>query len=270
MQALAIMYHDVVENGDFESSGFPGEGANVYKLRRQDFERHLEAIGAAVPEGTVTVFSPSQHASPQPSPPNTITPAVFLTFDDGGVSFASPIAGLLEARGWRGHFFITTDRIGQPGFLGAAQIRDLFQRGHVIGSHSHTHPTRMAALGRAEMDDEWRRSLSILSSILGVDLKLASVPGGYYSRQVAESAAAAGVEALFTSEPTMEVGIGTGCLVIGRYVIQRGMGPEWSGGLAARRRSFRWRQTALWKAKRVAKLVGGPAYLRLRQAILEK
>ena len=33
MQALAIMYHDVVENGDFESSGFPGEGANVYKLR---------------------------------------------------------------------------------------------------------------------------------------------------------------------------------------------------------------------------------------------
>jgi peptidoglycan/xylan/chitin deacetylase (PgdA/CDA1 family) len=266
MKALAIMYHDVVENGDFESSGFPGEGANVYKLRRRDFERHLEAIGIAVPDGTVTVISPSQHASPQ----QASAPAVFLTFDDGGASFASPIADLLEARGWRGHFFITTDRIGQPGFLGAAQVRDLFLRGHAIGSHSHTHPTRMAALRRAEMDDEWRRSLSILSRILGVDVKLASVPGGYYSRQVAESAAAAGVEALFTSEPTMEVGIGTGCLVIGRYVIQRGMGPEWSGGLAARRRSFRWRQTALWKAKRVAKLLGGSAYLRLRQAILEK
>jgi peptidoglycan/xylan/chitin deacetylase (PgdA/CDA1 family) len=261
MQALAIMYHDVVENGDFESSGFPGEGANVYKLRRQDFERHLEAIRDAVPEGTVTAISSSQHS---------IAPEVFLTFDDGGVSFASPIADLLEAHGWRGHFFITTDRIGQPGFLGAAQIRDLFRRGHVIGSHSHTHPTRMAALCRAEMDDEWQRSLSILSSIVGVDVKLASVPGGYYSRQVGESAAAAGVEALFTSEPTMEVGIGTGCLVIGRYAIQRGMGPEWSGGLAARRRSFRWRQTALWKAKRVAKLLGGSAYLRLRQAILEK
>ena len=47
MQALAIMYHDVVENGDFESSGFPGEGAHVYKLRREDFERHLDAIAAA-------------------------------------------------------------------------------------------------------------------------------------------------------------------------------------------------------------------------------
>jgi peptidoglycan/xylan/chitin deacetylase (PgdA/CDA1 family) len=260
MQALAIMYHDVVENGSFESSGFAGEGANVYKLRRQDFERHLEAIRAAVPAGTVTTISP-QHTSAL---------EVFLTFDDGGVSFANPIADLLEARGWRGHFFITTDRIGQPGFVSAAQIRDLFLRGHAIGSHSHTHPTRMAALRPAEMDEEWRRSLSILSSILGVEVKLASVPGGYYSRHVGESAAAAGVEALFTSEPTMEVGIGTGCLVIGRYVIQRGMGPEWSAGLAARRRSFRWRQTALWKAKRVAKVLGGTAYLRLRQRILEK
>jgi peptidoglycan/xylan/chitin deacetylase (PgdA/CDA1 family) len=266
MRALAIMYHDVVEDGDFESSGFPGQGANVYKLRRQDFERHLDAIRAAVPIGSVTIVSPLRDTLRQQG----IAPEVFLTFDDGGVSFARPIADLLEARGWRGHFFITTDRIGQPGFLSAAQIHDLFRRGHVIGSHSHTHPTRMAALGRAAMDDEWRRSLSILSGILGENVKVASVPGGYYSRQVGESAAAAGIEALFTSEPTMEVGTGPGCLTIGRYVIQRGMGPEWSGGLAARQRSFRWRQTALWKAKRVAKVLGGTAYLKLRQAILEK
>ena len=54
MRAHSIMYHDVVENGDFASSGFPGEGAHVYKLRREDFERHLDAIaktgrGAEVP-----------------------------------------------------------------------------------------------------------------------------------------------------------------------------------------------------------------------------
>jgi peptidoglycan/xylan/chitin deacetylase (PgdA/CDA1 family) len=261
MQALAIMYHDVVEDADFESSGFPGEGANVYKLRREDFERHLDAIRAAVPEKTVATISPGQ---------NTIAPEVYLTFDDGGVSAASPIASVLEAHGWRGHFFITTDRIGQPGFLSAHQIRDLYLRGHVIGSHSHTHPTRMAALSRAEMDEEWRRSLGILSSILRVDVKLASVPGGYYSPQVGKSAEAAGIEALFTSEPTMDVEVLPGCLVIGRYVIQRGMGPEWSAGFAARRRSFRWRQTALWTAKQVAKRVGGTAYLKARKAILEK
>lgn len=261
MKAMAIMYHDVVEDGDFDSSGFPGEGANVYKLRREDFERHLDAIRAAVPQDTIALISPGQ---------NAIKPEVYLTFDDGGVSAADPIAGALESRGWRGHFFITTDRIGQPGFLSAHQIRDLYLRGHVIGSHSHTHPTRMAALSRAEMDEEWRHSLGILSSILRVEVKRASVPGGYYSRQVGDSAAAAGIDALFISEPTMEVEVLPACLVIGRYVIQRGMGPEWSAGFAARRRSYRWRQTALWKAKQVAKRLGGTGYLKVRKAILEK
>ena len=83
MQALAIMYHDVVENGDFESSGFPGEGAHVYKLRREDFERHLDAIAAATAAvGTVRKLEGRP---------------VLLTFDDGGVSFHHPIADLLEA-----------------------------------------------------------------------------------------------------------------------------------------------------------------------------
>jgi len=261
MQAMAIMYHDVVENAGFESSGFPGEGANLYKLRREDFARHLDAIHAAVPAGTIATISPAQHA---------VTPEVFLTFDDGGVSAVSPIADLLESRGWRGHFFIITSRIGQPGFLDGGQVRELRQRGHLIGSHSHTHPTRMAALSRAGMDSEWRQSMAILADILGAGVKLASVPGGYYSPRVADSAAAAGIEALFTSEPTTRVVIRSHCLVVGRYVIQRGMGPEWSAGFAARRRRYLWRQAAWWQAKRVAKALGGSTYIRVRQAMLEK
>src|SRR5262249_24992447 len=140
MRARSIMYHDVVENGDFASSGFPGEGAHVYKLRREDFERHLEAIGQR---------------------------EVMLTFDDGGASFLHPIADLLEARERRGYFFITTDRIGTAGFLSADEVRELHRRGHVVGSHSASHPTRMAALSRAELDREWRVSLARLGEMLG-------------------------------------------------------------------------------------------------------
>ena len=240
------MYHDVVEGGDFASSGFPGEGAHVYKLRREDFERHLDAIAAAA------------------------THRALLTFDDGGVSFYAPIAGLLESHGWRGYFFITTDRIGTPGFLSEDQLRELYRRGHVIGSHSCSHPTRMAALTRAELDREWRQSVQRLSEILGSNVTTASVPGGYYSREVGESAAAAGIETLFTSEPTSKVSMLNGCRVIGRYVVQRGMSPEWSAGFAAGRAAQCLRQAALWKAKRIAKSLGGARYLQLRQAILEK
>ena len=256
MRAHAIMYHDVVENGDFDSSGFPGQGAHVYKLRREDFARHLDAIAAAAP-GVTTV------RDLQGTP-------VLLTFDDGGVSFHHPIADQLEARGWRGHFFITTDRIGTPGFLSESEVRDLHRRGHVIGSHSCSHPTRMAALGRADLDREWRQSVLRLADLVGEPVKVASVPGGYYSREVGEAAAAAGISVLFTSEPTSQSATLNGCLVLGRYVIQRGMTPEWSGGFAAGRRAQCWRQTALWNAKRVAKALGGSGYLKVRQAILER
>src|SRR5437016_300230 len=134
MRALAIMYHDVVEHGDFPSSGFPGEGAHVYKLRCEDFERHLDAIRDAIPADAVSRIAARREWTGAP---------VFLTFDDGGISALHPTADLLERHGWRGHFFITTDRIGTPGFLSAAQVRELHARGHVIGSHSASHPTRM-------------------------------------------------------------------------------------------------------------------------------
>jgi len=243
MAARSIMYHDVVENGDFASSGFPGEGAHVYKLARPDFERHLDAIG---------------------------TREVTLTFDDGGKSFLHPIADLLEARGRRGYFFITTGRIGTPGFLTAAEVCELHTRGHVVGSHSATHPTRMAALNRSELDREWRTSLEHLSTLLHQPVTVASVPGGYYSREVGRSAAAAGITNLFTSEPTAYVGRLDGCLILGRYVIKRGMAAHWSEGFAAGNPAFCLRQTALWKAKRIAKALGGSAYLKAREAILEK
>jgi peptidoglycan/xylan/chitin deacetylase (PgdA/CDA1 family) len=117
----------------------------------------------------------------------------------------------LERRGWRGHFFITTDRIGMRGFLTEAQLRELHRRGHIIGSHSSSHPARMATLTRTDLDREWRQSIDRLSRVLGDAVKVASVPGGYYSREVGESAAAAGIEALFTSEPTAQVEMLNGC-----------------------------------------------------------
>ena len=243
MPARAIMFHDVVENDDFASSGFPGEGAHVYKLTRPDFERHLDALG---------------------------TRDVALTFDDGGVSFLHPIADLLEARNRRGYFFITTGRINTPGFLTAAEVQELQRRGHIVGSHSDTHPTRMAALTRAELDREWTHSLQHLADLLRQPVTLASVPGGYYSREVGRSAAAAGIVQLFTSEPTAHVAQLDGCRIHGRYVIKRGMPPAWSAGFAAGDPNYCLRQTLLWKAKRIAKALGGSAYLKAREAILER
>jgi hypothetical protein len=248
MNSLSIMYHDVVERGDSSASGFPGPGPAIYKVDRDDFGRHLEAIRDA--------RRPDLE--------------LLLTFDDGGLSAYSPVAGMLEQYGWRGYFFVTTDWIGRPGFLNAGQIRDLDRRGHVIGSHSCSHPERMSREPWDRMLAEWKGSTKRLSELVGHPVKVASVPGGYYSRRVAEGAAAAGIETLFTSEPTARVRVVNGCRVLGRYTVQRGMGPEWPAGFAAGKLTLRLRQALLWKAKGLAKTLGGPLYLWLRAAILRR
>ena len=179
MRAISLLYHDVVLPGQVSSSGFPGGDADIYKLARPDFERHLNAIHSAIPEPPITV---SQLG-------NVLRTPLLFTFDDGGVSAYEHIAGLLEAFGWRGHFFVTTNWIGRDGFLNPAQIRDLYARGHFIGSHSCSHPQRMSHCNRHQLRREWNDSIAVLSEILGARVELASVPGGFYARNVAEEAA---------------------------------------------------------------------------------
>jgi peptidoglycan/xylan/chitin deacetylase (PgdA/CDA1 family) len=255
MKVFSIMYHDVVEEGAWDSSGFPGEGAALYKLSRAEFARHLDAVRAA---GVRVGRADSE----------LIDRSALLTFDDGGVS-ATLTAAMLEERGWYGHFFVTTDRIGTSGFLSKEQIQDLRRRGHVVGSHSCSHPTRMAQCTVTELAREWRESVRLLEDILGEPVPVASVPGGYYSRAVGETAAAAGIRVLFNSEPVAGLSRVGDCTLLGRYYVQRGMPAGISGQFAAGGVIPRWKQAAVWQLKKAAKSAGGTAYLRLREKLLK-
>jgi len=201
----AFAYHDVTDTlGD---SGFQRPAAWGFKLSRAAFDDHLTrlAAGPVVP-GLVTRIPwerPGRH--------------ILLTFDDGGKS-ALDVAAALERRGWRGHFFITTGRIGAPTFLDAAGIRALHAAGHLVGSHSHSHPDIFRELTAARMAAEWRDSCARLADLLGAPCQVASVPGGDVAPPVYGAAAAAGVRVLFTSEPVLEPRLEAGCRVLGRFV----------------------------------------------------
>jgi len=256
---ISLLYHDVVEPGQFSSSGFPGGDANVYKLLRSEFEQHLQALEHAPGRGNVALLD---CAAREPS-----SKTLLLTFDDGGASALS-IASLLERRGWRGHFLVTTDYIGKPGFLRADQIRELHARGHVLGSHSCSHPIRMSRCTPTQLDREWTVSLQTLSDIIGERPRVASVPGGYYSRQVAETAAAAGIEVLFNSEPISRLARVEGCLVLGRHSIQQGISAHAAARIAQGAWAPRFRQYLYWNSKKIAKRLGGRYYLALRKSLL--
>jgi peptidoglycan/xylan/chitin deacetylase (PgdA/CDA1 family) len=260
LQTIALLYHDVVPAGQYAVSGFGGADADIYKLHLEEFTSHLQEISRVAPPGSI---SPSD-------PPGGKVPRLLMTFDDGGVSAILYTADLLEQFGWHGHFFITTDQVGKPGFLDEAQIRELHRRSHVIGSHSCTHPPRMSHCTREQLDYEWGKSVERLTQILGEPVTTASVPGGYYSSGVAESAAAAGLRVLFTSEPVTSSQVVGGCTVLGRFSVQRGVSPQWVGSVVSGNILPRFQQYLFWNGKKLLKAAGGKTWLEMRRRILAR
>jgi hypothetical protein len=264
MRATTLLFHDVVPARRWESSGFQGADADVYKLDCDEFHRHLVAIrhslrGQPVTAPELLAGSAGEAGS-----------HVLLTFDDGGVSAVLHVADMLDEFEWKAHFLVTSGCVGTAGFLDPAQIRELRRRGHIIGSHSHSHPIRMSRCSAAELDDEWQRSVLSLAEILGEPVPVASVPGGYFSRQVARSAARAGVRLLFHSEPVVRPQTVDGCLVLGRFTVKRGHQPRRSAAIVGGDRPTRMREYCFWNAKKLAKLLLGGAWLRARVTLLER
>ena len=232
LQLAGLMYHEIAD--DPAASGFQRPGARNYRMTIRAFAAQLDALAhaAASPALVTTIdFShPGRH--------------VLLTFDDGGTS-ALHAAAELQRRGWRGHFFIVTDLLGARTFLDVAGVRELRSAGHVVGSHSHTHPDIFKDLTSDRMADEWRVSQDRLAQILGEPCIAASVPGGDISAPVLESADAAGLRYLFTSEPWLRPRRVGECWVLGRYSLRSGTDPAqvlelahfrgWSRALLVRR-----------------------------------
>jgi peptidoglycan/xylan/chitin deacetylase (PgdA/CDA1 family) len=245
----ALMYHDVVPGGAEDTSGFPGRDAALYKVTPETFEAHLIKISECFPA------RPARSGHP------------VITFDDGGVS-ALVAADALERHGFVGHFFITVNYIGRPGFVDEQNICELRERGHVIGSHSCSHPLRMGHCSWAQLLEEWMRSRATLSNILGENVDVASVPGGDFAPRVAEAAARAGFTQLFTSEPTRASRRAFGLALRGRFTIQRWTTPETAASLAAGAWLPCARQAMVWNAKKISKRVGGERYLQLRKLLI--
>lgn len=255
-RAITLLYHDVTVPGAFGSSGFTDPLADTYKLTVSDFVAHLDAVAAARSDPPALVTDPASGDAPW-----------LIAFDDGGVSALHPTADLLEARGWRGHFFITTGRTGRPGFLDAAGVRDLAARGHVVGSHTVTHPARMAELDEAALRREWRDSRGALEDVLGGPVTVASVPGGLYASHVARAAAAEGITILFNSEPTVRPRAVGGCLVLGRYGFKTNTPPREAARLAAGDSLLRATHWVTWNGKKAIKTVSPRAFGAVRAVL---
>lgn len=260
LRAYGLMYHDVVGR-DRDASGRTGTGPDVYKLSWERFLEHLERMEEVV--GVPPATADDLVAGRAPSP------RWALTFDDGGVS-AIRVGEELARRSWRAHFFVTTEFIGSNGFVEAEAIRELDRIGHVVGSHSVTHPEWMASLTAGDLLREWAESIERLREIIGKEVCTASVPGGDFRRNVADAAASAGITTLFTSEPVRTAYRVGGCLVVGRYSVRRDTSADAVARAAAGEAAPWLRQYVAWNVRKPLKRLGPKHYDRIRRKLLPR
>lgn len=124
---------------------------------------------------------------------------IILTFDDGEMNNFIHALPVLRRLNFKAYFFIIVDRIGQPGYMGWNELRQLQDAGMMIGSHSLTHPI-LTNLKDDEVKKELYDSLQFLVDHIGDRVTTFSVPRGFCSDRVVKIAYEAGYQDVFISE----------------------------------------------------------------------
>jgi peptidoglycan/xylan/chitin deacetylase (PgdA/CDA1 family) len=245
------MYHDVFDYSSTES-GFQNVGAIKYKLSKQSFEEQIKTIAGYCEEQLINKED------------------IYLTFDDGGESFLTIIAPVLERYGLKGFFFISTQFIGHAGFLSAQEIIELDKRGHFIGVHSHSHPQNISLLDLDEIKYEWCHSLNILKGIISKSVQYASIPNGFFSKDSLLILRECGVKIIFSSEPKSSYKDHNGLKLIGRYTVTREMKTKDVLKLLKPYSFIKMKQFIKWRILKLVKIILGKFYFNIRTLIMNK
>lgn len=84
-------------------------------------------------------------------------------------------------------------------FMNEQQIRYLSSNGHIIGLHSHSHPTRLEGLSYSGQFDEYQENYHIIKEITGTPPCVMSHPCNSYNKLTLEVLEKLGVESGFRS-----------------------------------------------------------------------
>jgi len=91
-------------------------------------------------------------------------------------------------------------------FLNSEHLKKIKELGHLIGLHTHTHPTVFENLSYDEQLNEYQNNISILSKILKInktDIKYVSHPNGSYNKNTIKILTGLGMELGF--KPIMSI-----------------------------------------------------------------
>ncbi|MFD2248153.1 polysaccharide deacetylase family protein [Pontibacter ruber] len=121
---------------------------------------------------------------------------ILLTFDDTNLDQYTVAAPELEKYGFKGVFFVMTVSLGRPNYMSKAQVKELSDRGHAIGSHTWDHHNVKKYQG-----EDWVKQIEKparqLEAITGKPTLYFAYPFGLWNEQAIPELQKRGVKGAF-------------------------------------------------------------------------
>ena len=123
---------------------------------------------------------------------------VVLTFDDGYIDNFEVAWPIMQKYGFKGTFFIISNRIGTSDYMSNEQIKTLQDSGCEIGSHTQTHPD-LTKLSISRLKEEIEGSKASIGEIIGQEIISFCYPAGRFNSQVENEVRSAGYQIAVTT-----------------------------------------------------------------------
>src|SRR5919109_1390427 len=178
---IFLVFHKIQEHS----------GGDIHAISPNNFLKQLLMIQ----RGGLPILDPNILSDPK----SYYRDGIIFTFDDGTSDHYQIVRPLLNEYGIRGIFYVSTARLDRDRYITQQQVRSLWEDGHVIGSHSHSHK-RMDLMSSREVKNELKLSADIIHNIIGLDPVHFAPPGGFYNRNVQETARSLGYSSCRTMD----------------------------------------------------------------------
>lgn len=191
--------------------------AEKYAINKAEFERQIRYLS----ENGFKSLLPADFWGTQIAVGSN-KKGVMITFDDGNYSDYSIAFPILKKYGFGAVFFVTTNWVGTKNYMTWSNLKEMAENGMSIQSHSMTH-SFLSDLSPDNLYKELNESRNIIGENLDIIADYISLPGGFCSRKVLNTAKEASYRAVFTSVPGLN---GFDCkgkefTVLNRFVITR-------------------------------------------------
>jgi len=189
MSHSILLYHEVTD--------FPERTKQIRKMGPADslltkqFEEQMALLSVSANTRVVTaddIFNKAEDDAKK----------IVLTFDDGFIGNYLFAFDILERYGFKATFFITVDDVSKDRYMSWEQIAALHKSGHLIQSHTMTHPM-LGECEESEITYELETSKRIIEDKIGSPVKYLSLPYGSLNERVITIAKQIGYKAIFTS-----------------------------------------------------------------------